>query len=669
MSRVRGRDFAQQQCGLLLLLFGPKSRARSQAKKREHEGRLEQYAIQADFEGAKSALRICAAPRPNERLEAKLELDCDLGSQFRGSTEAGYLAKSRKPGRKLCDPWSHTLALPRLAPFLALTLLLLETATTIATATAAASHSNLKQNSTSTSSSSPSIIIDQQSFSGAQLLPTSTTTSTANNNQPFHQQQPANHIGAHLQPSYVYGARNRSINFTHVAIDELTGSIYVGATNWLLQLSASNLKAEFALKTGPAVENSRDCAPADCLAQIAHIEASSLPAHHAHGSDLSVPASGPNRRPPAGTTMHTAGSNSSYALLAAPRSGGGPGIRLAGGPLPTATQHALTSGQSATLTGQATATSPTSASQLQNNNYNKILAIDHEAKQLIVCGSLNQGACRKHQLGQLANFSDLIPLPVASNDEHSSSVALISSPGRQQRPIMYVAATNSRLGPYREMVPAISARYLDPPSKSMQIIEKSFTDSARVDISFELRDYYLVNYVYAFQHNDFVYFATVQRKSPLRQLEEWGYTSRLARLCLSDLSFQSYTELTLECQSASNSKRQTRQQAQGSTNYNLLQDAHLTSASSHLAQQLGIRAQSAVLAAVFSQSKDHTTRSQQKSAICLFPLDKIERKFNENIHMCYNGSAKARNMNYIAGSVNDCPKAGVSIPFSFKVCE
>lgn len=490
------------------------------------------------------------------------------------------------------------------------------------------------------------IIIDQQGFSGAQLLPAS------QHSAPASQAERPHLLGAHLQPSFVYGARNKSANFTHLLVDELTNSVYVGGTNLLLQLSAGNLRAEFALKTGPALEDSRDCAPADCLAQLAHLDPGQLPAHHAQGPDLSLlgPPSGAQsgrRSTQAGATMHT--SARSPAVTGAAR-------------LISATHLAQTVQQQ----------------QQHYNNYNKILAIEPESRQLIVCGSLNQGACRRHQLGQLANFSELIPLPVAPNDEHSSAAALVVSgrtgagyaglakpAGAQQRPVLYVAATNSRLGPYREMVPAISARYLEPANRAMQIIERSFTDSARVDISFELRDYYLVNYTYAFQHNEYVYFATVQRKSPLRQLEEWGYISRLARLCLNDLSFQSYAEITLECrgnkQTGSSHAFNANAGSSGEINYNLLQDAQVTSAGSTLAHQLGIKSHSSVLVGAFALSKDHTSRSQQKSAICLYPLEKIEQKFNENIHTCYNGSSKARNMNYIAGSVNDCPKAGVSI--------
>lgn len=437
----------------------------------------------------------------------------------------------------------------------------------------------------------------------------------------------------HFKPAFLYGARNKSVNFTHLAVDELTSSVYVGATNWLFQLSSVSLKPDFLLKTGPTppqADNLKDCSPADCpmsqmIFQMSDPQQSLM--HHApFANDLGVPLKSSSKA--AGN--HTL---NSYAFLAPPRTG----------------QQQQQHHQQQTGNSQQ-------QRKGQHNNYNKILAIDYDSKQLIVCNSFGQGACRKHQLGQLNNYSELIPMAVASNDEHSTSVALIvKQQGHGSKPIMYVAATSTKLGPYRDQVPAISARHLEPQQRAMQIIERSFTDSAQIDVSFELRDYYLINYVHSFQHNDYIYFATLQRKSPLRQFEEWGYITRLARLCLSDLSFQSYTEITLECKSrhAGRSKQQP-------VNYNLLQDAQLTQASSQLAQLLGVKQQSAVLVTAFAQSRDHTLRSQQRSAICLYPMERVEEKFNENIHLCYNGSAKARNMNYIAGSVNDCPKAGVS---------
>lgn len=503
-------------------------------------------------------------------------------------------------------------------------------------------------------------------------------------------------LAGHWQPAVWFGFRNGSnINITHVAVDELTESIYLGATNWLMQLSAASMNLNGAVRTGPseqtgcnsaasAAQTTNECASASTAQPIYELQA--MPVQYAHlGSSAQQTGAG-------NQAFAAANRWSQQWMLAA------------------ATMH--TANHSAARQQQQRMQSTGNNNNPNNNNivnnYNKLLLVDQDSRQLIVCGSLNQGACRRHQLGQVAyNYSDLINLPVASDDEHSSTVALVASmssatAANKQQPVLYVAATNSRLNPNREMVPAISARYLDSHGqRSMQIVERSTFDSARLDIEYVLRDYYLVNYVNTFQHNGFVYFATVQRRSPLRELEEWGYQTRLARLCLNDLSFQSYVEITLECRRPSaqsrgsapnragngNGKQYGRQSAAAESeqiNYNLLQDLHVAQAGSSVARHFARFAapqsgkqhqqqqQQTILIGAFAHSKDHTWRPRQRSAICVYSMDQIESKFSENIQVCFNGTAKSRNMNYIAGSVNDCPRPAstsnkVSIMAAFPV--
>ncbi|XP_022252680.1 plexin-B-like [Limulus polyphemus] len=287
--------------------------------------------------------------------------------------------------------------------------------------------------------------------------------------------------------------------------------------------------------------------------------------------------------------------------------------------------------------------------KVDTTNVNKVLVIDSQANKLIVCGSVHQGACRRHELGNIASAEELVPVPVAANDENSSTYAFIGPAqyfGYPSR-VLYVATTNSRLGPYRDMVPAITSRSLEEGNgRLFGIIEKSFSTIARVDISSHLRDYYLVNYIYGFHSGGFIYFATVQRKSHLRALEEWGYVTRLTRVCASDAGYNTYTEVTLQCV------------RKDGVNFNLLQDAVVGPAGSDLAAALHIETGADVFIGVFTSSPDHTTLTSPPSALCVYSLAEIEQRFTENIHMCYNGSVVTRNMDYIAGSIVDCPEPG-----------
>jgi len=80
-------------------------------------------------------------------------------------------------------------------------------------------------------------------------------------------------------------------------------------------------------------------------------------------------------------------------------------------------------------------------------------------------------------------------------------------------------------------------------------------------IDVKYRDHFLVNYVYGFNASDFAYFAVVQKKSHLPGQEEMGHVTRLARTCISDANYDSYTEVTLQCGGG----------ADGHASYNLLQ--------------------------------------------------------------------------------------------------
>ncbi|UYV78867.1 plexB [Cordylochernes scorpioides] len=337
------------------------------------------------------------------------------------------------------------------------------------------------------------------------------------------------------------------LDVQHLAVDPMSGRLYVGARNWIYQLNGASLQQEAAFRTGPEKDSPQCISPEGCE-----------------------------------STLHL------------------------------------------------------------HSNVNKVLLVDNVGQKLLSCGSLFQGACRAHHLDNISQADPPVYIPVAANDETSSTYAFIG-PARYagQTRALYVSATNSRLGPYRDYVPAIGGRCLDP-TRRFSIIETSFTANARVDIASQLRDYYLVHYVYSFASGGFIYFAAIQKRSHLRALEEWGYVTRLGRICADDGSFQTYTEVTLQC----------------GHGYDLLQAASIAHAGDALAQSLGVAPGTEVLVGVFASNRDHTAKPGSNSAVCLFPIPDIEHKFTENIHMCYNGSMVSRDMNYIAGNVEKCPEPG-----------
>lgn len=62
---------------------------------------------------------------------------------------------------------------------------------------------------------------------------------------------------------------------------------------------------------------------------------------------------------------------------------------------------------------------------LMMSNFNKVLLIDHSANRLIACGSIRQGSCRRHDLADITRQEPLVEVPVAANDQNSSTVAFI----------------------------------------------------------------------------------------------------------------------------------------------------------------------------------------------------------------------------------------------------
>lgn len=282
------------------------------------------------------------------------------------------------------------------------------------------------------------------------------------------------------------------------------------------------------------------------------------------------------------------------------------------------------------------------------DNYNKILLIEPESRMLISCGSLAQGACYKYKLSNISGPALFIPMAIAANDANSSTYAYIGPNSYNQwgrSNILYVGTTFTNNGDYRHYVPAIASRDLE----TLDIAEYSFSQQSQLSIDVKYRDQFIIKYVYGFNASDYAYFVIIQKQSHLPGQEEYGYVSRLARTCINDANYASYTEITLQC-------------VDNDLIYNLVQDAKITMVEEELASALGITVKTPVLVAIFRPAKGITNQPQNHSALCLYPLRDIETKFIENIHMCFNGSVKYRNMGYVSGPILDgkCPTSGAA---------
>lgn len=247
------------------------------------------------------------------------------------------------------------------------------------------------------------------------------------------------------------------------------------------------------------------------------------------------------------------------------------------------------------------------------DNVNKILVIDQESRIVIACGSIAQGSCHKYKLGDLSTEPEFVAVSVAANDAEASTYAFIG-PERynslDRSNVLYVGTTFTNKGEYRHDVPAISSRNL----MTLGLAQLTFSKQSMLQIDVKYRDNFLVHYVYGFNASDYAYFLLIQKHSHLAGNEELGYVSRLARTCVNDDNYNSYTEVTLEChvrEENINGKSEI-------VNYNLVQDAKIAKAGTNLAMQLGIETGAPILVALFSPSKSISNEPMTKSSMCVF---------------------------------------------------
>ena len=288
------------------------------------------------------------------------------------------------------------------------------------------------------------------------------------------------------------------------------------------------------------------------------------------------------------------------------------------------------------------------------DNVNKVLLVDQESRTLLACGSLLQGACTKYPLNNISLPSHTLPEAIAANDANSSTVAFIGP--EHYHPwgatsVLYVATTFTLVGSYRNNVPAISTRRLD----DLEFAERSFNKHSMLTVDVKYRDHFLVEYVYGFHEKEYAYFLTVQRRSHLPGQQERGYISRIVRTCVTDANYDSYVEMTLSCGAGEGA-------GGGGGGGQLLQAARVAEPGGELSRDAGVLQGDRVLVAAFSPSRGHSDEPQERATVCVYSIKQLEDRFNENIHMCFNGSMQYRNMEYISGPIlnGQCPQAGVS---------
>uniref|UniRef100_M3ZGB1 Plexin B1 n=1 Tax=Xiphophorus maculatus TaxID=8083 RepID=M3ZGB1_XIPMA len=170
----------------------------------------------------------------------------------------------------------------------------------------------------------------------------------------------------------------------------------------------------------------------------------------------------------------------------------------------------------------------------RTDNHNKLLLVDPKALELITCGSVHQGTCQKRSLASIKEVLFSTDKPV-DTQYVAANDPLVSTIGLVV-PIPGGNRTVMYVGRgYTASHPPISTRHLS------SLPAFSYEETAKLAIAGRLSEYDH-NFITAFTRRSYVYFLFYRRdiKSATRD-----YQTYVARVCLEDTSYYSYVEIPL----------------------------------------------------------------------------------------------------------------------------
>ena len=264
-------------------------------------------------------------------------------------------------------------------------------------------------------------------------------------------------------------------------------------------------------------------------------------------------------------------------------------------------------------------------------NHSRILVIN-PGQYLLACGSVEQGMCTVHSLRDIHNGvvrmdASLKINYVASRAVSGNAAFFGTGPTRISEKVLYAAHTFDQR-PMELSPPTLSSRIL----KRMGGVYKleyvrndvSLNSYSKIDIDYRLKDSYVVNYIYGFEHKGFNYYITNQK-------EDWDsqiYSTRIIRSCQNDDKYFSYLEVLLICKSPTTTE-----------SYNVAQAAYIGKAGTDLARELNIMDTDDVLYVVFGKS-DIGSRDPvltEGTALCVYDMKSVRTAFTKTQIQCSRG--------------------------------
>ncbi|XP_057185372.1 plexin-B2b isoform X1 [Triplophysa rosa] len=272
-------------------------------------------------------------------------------------------------------------------------------------------------------------------------------------------------------------------------------------------------------------------------------------------------------------------------------------------------------------------TPPVSTCQdlIDTNNTNKLILVNSANGSLIVCGSLYRGIC---SLLNLTNVKEQIYYSdskgertyAASTEDHVSVVGVMATLVVEniQFNVFLVGKGYGSMDSSKLISTRIVQNYRD------WVVFESIIESSMVQaVPFAAK--YMHDFRFAFKSDAFVYFIFSRT---LGGADNKNFTF-ISRLCENDIHYYSYTELQLSC---------------GQNNrYNKVQAAYVTEPGKELAHHMSdsgeygnVLAWDKVLFVVASSEDGGSVNSPTvESALCMYPLKKINQKLVEMVRACY----------------------------------
>ena len=290
------------------------------------------------------------------------------------------------------------------------------------------------------------------------------------------------------------------------------------------------------------------------------------------------------------------------------------------------------------------------------DNLNKLLLVDYRNNRVIACGSVEQGICDLLEIGNIKNrlinynISDYAPEQhVAASGNLSTTAFLVTLEGEEY---MFVGSSKTSFDTkncegYTNAF-SFARRILPIKNTSPDMFSNKVPNAignGKAGIKMKKEGFadtnFRLEFVDAFANSGTGYFVLTHPSSPIRASDEQIDTTFIAQVCLKDSFMNSYFELPLECNDEVSGITYTKAVASHTAQVGSILKSHFSTAITN--------EEASVVFISFVQAN-----GQPGGAVCMFPLEEIERKFSQLVKRCmkYHTGSKPRSISWVDSNEN-----------------